>query len=106
MDNIEESSIKEAIEVLSDFGKQVKAKADGAYETDKFVEAKKLAIFALEKKIAKKPKVLTYHPLKAAGWEYECPACGSAVGENNDAFDYTQKDDYCPSCGQRLNWDD
>lgn len=41
MDNIEESSIKEAIEVLSDFGKQVKAKADGAYETDKFVEAKK-----------------------------------------------------------------
>jgi rRNA maturation endonuclease Nob1 len=104
MDNIEESSIKEAIDVLSDFSKQVTAKADGAYEKARFIEAKKLAIFALKKKIAKKPKKMTHPLLKVDGWEYECLACGCAVGENKNAEDYTQKDDYCPSCGQKLNW--
>jgi hypothetical protein len=106
MDNIEESSIKEAIDVLSDFSKQITAKADGAYEKARFIEAKKLAIFALEKKIAEKPKKMTYHLLRAAGWEYECPACGCAVGENKNAIGYTQKEDYCSSCGQKLDWND
>lgn len=91
MDNIEESSIKEAIEILSD-------------KTNKLIEAKILAAFALKKELPQKPRKITRPILISDGWEYECPACGCAVGENKNAEGYTQKDDYCPSCGQKLDW--
>jgi rubrerythrin len=62
-------------------------------------------LVALEKQIPKEPIKLTYEPLIKHGWVYGCPKCGSAVGQNNYAVDYTQEDDFCPSCGQRLKWE-
>ena len=60
---------------------------------------------AREKQIGKKPKNLNYSPLCKAGWRYGCSVCGCAIGENiNDTAGFTQEDDYCPSCGQSINW--
>lgn len=60
---------------------------------------------AIEKQIPKKPKQMEYKPLKEYGWDYACPACGSAVGENrHDGGEFTQQDDYCATCGQKLLW--
>ena len=59
---------------------------------------------ALEKQIPKEPKKLTYQPLLHAGWKWECPCCGLAVGENKYHDEVTDKDKYCCSCGQALLW--
>jgi hypothetical protein len=61
---------------------------------------------ALKKQVPRKPKLLKYQPLLNAGWEWECPACGLAVGKNKNDIDVTQEDPYCPSCGQSLKWGD
>lgn len=48
---------------------------------------------------------MNYKPLVDFGWEYACAICGCAVGENqHDDGEFTQKDDYCANCGQRLDW--
>lgn len=54
-----------------------------------YAEAFEVAIEALEKQIPKK--------LKDDGWLY-CPICGRDV--LMDRFDY------CPDCGQALDWSD
>lgn len=60
---------------------------------------------ALEKQITKKPKKMEYKPLVDFGCEYACPSCGCAVGENqHDDGEFTDKDDFCASCGQKLDW--
>lgn len=59
----------------------------------------------LEKNTPKKPILLTHSPLIQSGWKYGCPSCKLAVGVNSYSFDYTDEDEYCPSCGQKLNWD-
>lgn len=46
---------KEAIKILSYFNKCVTVKADGVCETDRYIQAKKVAIKTLEKQIPKKP---------------------------------------------------
>lgn len=51
-----------------------------------------------------KPRKMTYDVLRAEGWEYECPICKCAVGVNKNAEEYTQEDNYCPTCGTELNW--
>lgn len=58
-------------------------------DIEKTEAALKLAISALEKQIPKK--------LKDDGWLY-CPICGRDV--LMDRFDY------CPNCGQALDWSD
>lgn len=58
----------------------------------------------INKQMPIKPQMLKYKPLLDIGWKHECPTCSSAVGENKNAFDYTQKDDYCSCCGQVLDW--
>ena len=67
-------------------------------------EACNKAIEALRKRAPMKVKEMKYEPLLKAGWHYECPSCGSAVGENDNAIEVTQEDDFCPSCGQKLDW--
>ena len=64
-----------------------------------------LAIQALEKQVPEKPNKCSYEPLIRGGWEYECPSCEKAVGLNKFAFDYTDEDPYCPSCGQAIDWE-
>ena len=65
-----------------------------------------LAIELLEKEIPLKPiDVERNGLLQRSGWKYRCPKCKCGVGVNNRAIEYTQEDEYCPSCGQRLDWD-
>jgi DNA-directed RNA polymerase subunit RPC12/RpoP len=59
----------------------------------------------IDKQIPEKPNKCTYEPLIQHGWEYECPSCGKAIGFNRFAFDYTDEDPYCPSCGQKIDWE-
>lgn len=62
---------------------------------------------AREKQVPKKAKKMTYDLLVADGWEYACPSCGCAIGENRqDDGSFTQQDDFCPSCGQAIDWSD
>lgn len=90
---------KEAIEIIND----VTWKDFGRHPD--FPEARDMAKAALEKQISKKPKKMNYKPLVDFGWEYACAICGCAVGENqHDDGEFTQKDDYCPNCGQAIDW--
>lgn len=53
-------------------------------------EAKKIAIKALDKQIPKKPKTMM------EGFTFTgCPVCDTVVNT-----------DYCPNCGQAINWED
>lgn len=55
-----------------------------------------------ERDTAKKMLPLTYKPLLEAGWRYECPNCGCAVGENIYHPDVTKNYEHCSMCGQKL----
>lgn len=61
--------------------------------------AYEVAINALEKQIAKKPK---YLPLKEGITltNYECPICGCRRLGHGIDIDKC----YCPECGQKLDW--
>ena len=72
------------------------------FEND--IKAFKLAIKSLEKQVPIKPNLVTYVPLKSVGWKYCCPSCNYAVGINSNSFDYTEEDNYCGGCGQKLDW--
>ena len=52
-------------------------------------EALKVAIQALEKQIPKKPKTDDRYVM------YICPCCNDFIKVSHN---------YCPNCGQRLNW--
>lgn len=41
---------------------------------------------------------------KQNGYTHECPTCHKYVG--TIIYDGVEHDDYCPSCGQRLDWGD
>lgn len=63
------------------------------------IEALEIALKAIENQIPKKP-------VKAEGdnLDYNCPSCGSFAGWV-DALAW-EKDNYCQSCGQKLDWSD
>ena len=88
---------EEAIEILGDFGKQVKAKADGAYQTNVGKMACDMAIEALEeaqkyreigtveqcreaveKQKPKKTPIVT-NALLSCSTSYVCPNCGTEM---------------------------
>lgn len=59
-----------------------------------------VAIQALEKQIPK--KVQLRHIRKFDGFDDgECPTCGRTVSRDCDGAD-----DFCPDCGQKLDWGD
>ena len=78
----------------------------GLYGNQVHMETLELALEALENQIAKKPKKLSYEPLIKHGWKYECPECGKAIGLNSVGFDFTDEDPFCPSCGQKIDWEE
>lgn len=109
---------QEAMEVLSDFDKQVSAKADGAYQSTIGEMACKVAIKALEeiqqyraigtvkecREAAKKLK------LKRPLYDKEnrvlkCPNCKSYLQTviHEDGFTEGPMPRYCKSCGQKIN---
>lgn len=58
-----------------------------------------------EKGAAKKVKKQENNILIAEGWEYGCPSCGCGIGANRKYSGFTQEDEYCPTCGQKLDWE-
>ena len=61
---------------------------------------------ALEKQRPKKPNLLKNELLLVAGWQYGCPNCGCACGENKYHEEVTDAEYYCTQCGQALDWSD
>jgi len=57
-----------------------------------------------KKQIPQNPITLKYQPLIDYGWEHSCPTCNCAAGINSHGYDFTQEDNYCPNCGQKLDW--
>ena len=53
---------------------------------------------ALEKQIAKKPKI--YNNIYPKDL-YECPLCECGLRANSN-----YKDNYCPKCGVKIDWSD
>lgn len=112
---------EEAIEILGDFGKQVKAKADGAYQTNVGKMACDMAIEALEeaqkyreigtveecrKSVEKqKPKKIVYESdsVFSNGFSHyrmgKCPMCDKYYNSNDEV-------NYCSKCGQAIQWDE
>jgi len=87
--------IERAIEALNDFNKCVKAKADGAYETNDFVKARELVIPALEKQMPKKPEFYG----DSEDGKLLCPSC------NEDLWDVRECGyNGCPYCLQAIDW--
>ena len=88
----ESEAIKEVRFNMSKIGLSDKA-------AKRVVEARNVAIKALEKQIPKKV-------VKDGKWSYKCPCCGEcAETDCGDAF-YDYRLDYCNGCGQKLDWSD
>ena len=61
-------------------------------------EILKYAAEAIEKQIPKKPNVSAYNE-DGSLLIYECPSCASSYD-----VDYDGQFDYCPKCGQAIDW--
>ena len=73
------------------------------FERTKEIEAYAMAIKALEKQIPKKPTYEGdgYAPDGTFVWdEWLCPCCEKRYEVDYDDYDY------CPNCGQKLDWSD
>ena len=64
-------------------------------DTEDLVQAKHIAINALEKQIERKPRFYAHN--------YYCSVCDNLVGNNE--FEW-QRFKYCDVCGQKLDWSD
>lgn len=85
---------EEALKYIKDFIDNEEPQI-GAYNT----EVLKKAIGALEKQIPKKPNQI--HDMYENGYPYYayvCDECGDVIDET--------KDEFCPNCGQAIDWDD
>lgn len=113
----EEMTPEEAIEILGDFEKQAKAKADGAYQTNVGKMACDMAISAL-KEIQQYREIGTVEECRKAlerrkpkravfdcmigNWEgiFNCPACGKVILRDCGDVENT----FCERCGQAIRW--
>ena len=69
------------------------------------IEAIQIAIQALEKQIAKKPrKTDSYRGVLKRVYAYVCPTCGNACLEKY--MNERQNTMFCWNCGQKLDWSD
>ena len=66
-------------------------------------EAFQMAINALEKQIAKKPYIQQDNRNNDC---MECPSCDSFIGYECDCRDEHYQINYCPNCGQAIDWSD
>lgn len=60
-------------------------------------EACDIAIEALENQIMKKPNIIEL---------WECPVCGSEDIEYDNYGIDSEKKNFCPDCGQKIDWRD
>lgn len=88
----------EAVEAI-----QFDLKIGGEIHSQVLRDAIDVAIQALEKQIPKKPTYDGdgYAPDGTFVWdEWLCPCCGERYEVDYDDYDY------CPNCGQKLDWSD
>lgn len=88
---------KEAIKILQS-QLHLDCKADLAI---KELEARIVAIEALEKQIPKKPYIQQDDRSNDC---MECPSCDSFIGYEYDCRDEHYQINYCPNCGQAIDW--
>lgn len=67
--------------------------------TDDAIEALKYAAKVVEKEIPKKPSEERFHNGDQTQVLDVCPICGSPDIDK-------EYGDYCPKCGQKLNWEE
>ena len=84
---------EDALKYLKDFIDNEEPKI-GAYNT----EVLKNAIDALEYRVPKKPHKFQYETMDGTCCVYVCDDCGYVLDET--------KDDFCPNCGQAIEWSD
>ena len=84
---IDHDEYKEVLEALE----------SGFIEIIDIEQHRKATCEALEKQIPKKPQTATYF----YGFKYSCPACSKTL-----CFDFDEQKEYCPECGQALDWSD
>ncbi|MCR0269756.1 hypothetical protein MKC46_17600 [[Clostridium] innocuum] len=58
----------------------------------------------IDKETPKKVREATKEDYEESGYQYCCPVCGKMVGTKVEGG--VEQDDYCCSCGQRLDWSD
>ena len=58
-----------------------------------------------EKATPNKVEKATREDYMNSGYKHCCPKCGNMVGTITNNLDF-EHDDYCPSCGQALDWRD
>lgn len=80
--------------------KEFKQNIDMPFGSNISREASGLAIQALEKQIPKRPDIEDSDRVKSC----KCPLCGGFIGYMVDYEDEYYPDNYCPSCGQKLDW--
>lgn len=89
---------REAIEVLE----VAEAEVEWNYPLDYAINID-LAIEALKKEVSKKP----YLQQDEQGNDcLECPNCDSFIGYSYDCKDEHYQINYCPYCGQRIDWEE
>lgn len=89
---------KEAIEVL----KVAEAEVEWNYPLDYAINID-LAIEALKKEIGRKPYIQQDEHNNDC---LECPNCDSFIGYAVDCEDENYQVNYCPNCGQRIDWEE
>lgn len=71
------------------------------YYAEEFIKAFEIAIRALEKQIAKRPIIIFKQTHDCVTeFKYECHICG------NIYIELAPCHEWCPNCGQRLDWSD
>lgn len=62
---------------------------------------------ALEKQIPMKPVLSDekHYGIEGTEW-YECPSCKHAVGRHTGGDGVIKYSDFCPKCGQAIEWRD
>ena len=73
-------------------------------------EALEVSIEALEKQIPKKhykqQVMIDFVDYQAEEDCYECPNCDSFLGYVDECKEESYQDNYCPNCGQKLDWNE
>ena len=73
-------------------------------------ETAQLSIATLEKQIPKKPYkqqvMIDFVDYQAEEDCYECPNCDSFLGYVDECKEESYQDNYCPNCGQKLDWNE
>ena len=69
--------------------------------SSKYKNGLRMAISALEKQIPKKPYIQQDDRNNDC---LECPSCDSFIGYEYDCRDEHYQINYCPCCGQAIDW--